>query len=106
MITCEKCNKDLEVGDFPFCPHPQTGRVMINSDDIPGGLLVRHGVCNPDGTPKRYYSKSEIRKAAFEAGYTIAGETPKQNNKLNDARWKEAVQKGRNWIQETKQLDV
>jgi hypothetical protein len=97
-VTCEKCHKPLEVGDFPFCPHPHTDRVLVNGDDIPGGLEIKHGICNPDGTPKKYYSKSEIRKAAFEAGYTISGETPKANHKLNDQRWVEAIKKGRDFI--------
>lgn len=49
----------------------------IVPDEIPGGLLVEHAICNPDGTPKRYYSKSEIRKAANDAGWTIVGESPR-----------------------------
>lgn len=57
---------------------------MVNSDDIPGGLLVRHGVCWPDGSPRKYYSKSEIRKAATEAGLTIGGETPNLSPKLKE----------------------
>lgn len=89
MVTCEKCNKTLEVGDFPFCPHPHTDRVMVSGDDIPGGLLVRHAICNPDGTPKKYYSKSEIRKAAHEAGYVIGGETPKPNQRVVESRAKQ-----------------
>ena len=51
--------------------------VMIATDDIPGGLLVEHAICHEDGTPRRFFSKSEIRQAANEAGWTIAGETPK-----------------------------
>ena len=23
MDTCEKCGKDVRIGDFPFCPHEQ-----------------------------------------------------------------------------------
>lgn len=45
-------------------------------DDIPGGLEVKHAICNPDGSPKKYYSKSEIRAEAARRGYTILGETP------------------------------
>ena len=50
--------------------------VMIGTDDIPGGIEIRHGICNPDGSPKRYYSKTEIKRAANERGVTIAGDTP------------------------------
>lgn len=52
---------------------------MIATDDIPGGMLVHHGICNEDGSPKRYYSKSEIKKAAFEKNLFIVGDTPKPN---------------------------
>ena len=38
------------------------------ADDIPGGIYIRHGICNDDGTAKKYYSKSEIAKAAKEKG--------------------------------------
>lgn len=57
---------------------------MIASDDIPGGLEVRNGICNPDGTPKRYYSKSAIKKAAYDAGLFIMGDTPKVNTRLRE----------------------
>ena len=109
------CGQDLiEIrwgkDNLPLCPKEGCGLEMhedygqfglapgIITDDIPGGLEVRHAICNPDGTPKKYYSKSEIRKAAHEAGYTISGETPKPNSRLNDQKWQEAVKKGRNWI--------
>ena len=49
----------------------------IATDAIPGGLEIKHGLCNPDGSPKRYYSKTEIKRAANERGYTIGGDTPK-----------------------------
>lgn len=49
----------------------------IATDDIPGGMEIKHGICNPDGSPKRYYSKTEMKRAANERGYTIAGDTPK-----------------------------
>jgi len=48
----------------------------IATDEIPGGIEIKHGLCNPDGTPKRYYSKTEIKRAANERGYTIAGDSP------------------------------
>ena len=73
LPVCGPCNKSMdEQGD------PALGEsASVIGDDIPGGLLVRHAICNPDGTPRRYYSKSAIREAAREAGWTIDGETPK-----------------------------
>jgi hypothetical protein len=52
----------------------------IATDEIPGGIEIKHGLCNPDGTPRRYYSKTEIKRAANERGYTIGGDTPKPYN--------------------------
>jgi hypothetical protein len=40
-------------------------------------MLVPHAICNPDGSPKRYDSKTDIKRALNRAGYTIAGDTPK-----------------------------
>lgn len=78
-IICSKCNHELKVGDFPFCPH-ETGHggAIVDECDV----WIRHGICNPDGTPKRYRSKSEIKRAAFEAGLTHANDTPHVNQRL------------------------
>lgn len=40
----------------------------VIGDDIPGGELVHHGICNDDGSPRRFYSKSEMARAAAEKG--------------------------------------
>lgn len=82
-MTCELCHKELIIGSWPFCPH-ERGIPMIASDGIPGGLEIKHGICNPDGTPKKYYSKSEIKKAAYDAGLFIIGDTPKVNPRLKE----------------------
>lgn len=89
-MICERCGEELHIGDFPFCrgsanDHKNT-RFGVIGDDIPGGLDVKHGVCWPDGTPRRFYSKSEIRKAAHAAGLTMANETPKPNQQIVDQR--------------------
>ena len=46
----------------------------VIQDSIEGGIEIRHGVCWPDGTPRRFYSKTDIRKAAKEAGWTWGGD--------------------------------
>ena len=75
---------------FPFCKGVPTDhinpRFSVIGDEIPGGLDVKHGVCWPDGTPRRFYSKSDIRKAAADVGLTIGGETPKPNQRLAEQR--------------------
>jgi hypothetical protein len=52
----------------------------VIGDDIPGGYEVTNAICNADGTPRKFYSKSEIRRTARENGWTIMGETPKPPN--------------------------
>jgi hypothetical protein len=52
----------------------------VFSDSIPGGVMIRHALCNPDGTPKRYDSMTAIREAAARRGYTLYGETPNPPN--------------------------
>lgn len=55
----------------------------VIGDDIPGGIEIRHGICNPDGTPKRYYSKTEIKRAANEKGLVWGDDTPGKPYKVN-----------------------
>jgi hypothetical protein len=59
--TCDSCG-----GPTERLWKSSTGGVL--SDDIPGGVLIEHGLCAADGSPKRYYSKSEIARAARERG--------------------------------------
>ena len=64
MVICEKCGTELHIGDFPFChgdpeAHVQAVNGVIR-DDIPGGILIKNAICHPDGSPKRYYSLSDI----------------------------------------------
>lgn len=82
-IQCEKCETQLqdvwretsELGACEACGDAMTRLYVARTgaaigDDIPGGVLMPNAICWPNGTPKRYYSKSEIAKAAKEAGYS------------------------------------
>jgi hypothetical protein len=73
-MTCERCGHELQVGDYPFCKGSPAGHVGgifgVIGDDIPGGVLIKHAICNADGSPKRYYSRSEITRTAKAAGYS------------------------------------
>jgi len=42
--------------------------VAVWADDIPGGVLIANAICNEDGTPKRYDSRSAIRLACAVKG--------------------------------------
>ena len=45
-----------------------TKPAAVIGDDIPGGIWIRHGLCNTDGTPRKYYSKTEINAEAKRRG--------------------------------------
>jgi hypothetical protein len=70
-FVCEKCQRPAVIDT------PGGRAAAVIPDEIPGGVLVPHAICHPDGTPKRYYSRSEIDRAARAAGWVRDGETPK-----------------------------
>ena len=62
----------------------------VIGDDIPGGALVFHGICHDDGTPRRYYSKSEMARAANEKGLVnmVRHTTPQGSDRAkHTTRW-------------------
>lgn len=72
VAICEKCGGELRVGMFPFCKgNPSDhgyGAPLDVGDEIPGGISIEHGLCNLDGSPRTYYSHSEIRAEAARRG--------------------------------------
>jgi hypothetical protein len=86
-LTCKNNHEQIDVllklGERPPCPicgeaTSTLWRASSNviTDDIPGGLEIRHGICNEDGTPRKYYSKSEIVKEAKRKGYSVGTDVP------------------------------
>lgn len=83
-LRCDMCgHTDYDVyeainANREHCGHCDEGGVMqrvilptrraIITDEIPGGVEIKHGLCNPDGSPRRYYSKSEIAREAAKRG--------------------------------------
>jgi hypothetical protein len=55
-------------------PYPAGNANGVIQDSIEGGIEIRHGLCHPDGTPRKFYSKSEIRAAEKASGWTNAVE--------------------------------
>jgi hypothetical protein len=57
---------------FPFCGgdptkhQPYGGTAIGDECDIE----IKHGLCNEDGTPRRYRSKAEIAREATRRGLT------------------------------------
>lgn len=81
-LVCKNNHEQIDVllklGERPPCPvcggatetlwsNPTTASNIIG-DEIPGGMWVRHGICNPDGTPRKYYTKSEMAAEAKKRG--------------------------------------
>jgi hypothetical protein len=59
---CEECNGEVEQVFKP------SNRGVVG-DEIPGGVLIRHGLCDEEtGEPIRYYYKSDIAKEAARRG--------------------------------------
>jgi hypothetical protein len=93
-MICDRCYGDTAVGEHGLWKCPLEQRRKANAiwvDEIPGGLEISNGICNEDGTPKRYYSKSAIREACKAKGvipyhdvYSEGG-----NQTLSDARHRE-----------------
>lgn len=42
----------------------------VIQDSIEGGVWIKHGICNPDGSPRKYYSKSEMAAEAKRRNVT------------------------------------
>lgn len=80
MSICPDCNAELHIGDHPFCHGDPaahaTAMPMVIGDEL-HDYSAKHGVCWPDGTPRKFNSKTELKRALNEAGLTIAGDSPK-----------------------------
>ena len=72
-MVCERCYQPLTHGEHGvfLCPlEPRQVHYVVRPDDIPGGLTIEHGLCHEDGTPRTYYSRSEIRQECLKRGLT------------------------------------
>jgi hypothetical protein len=69
---CPKCSSEGY-----YNPHLKMGKAPgLITDDIPGGMEIRHGLVQEDGSPKKFYSKTDIKRAANEAGLNWADDSP------------------------------
>lgn len=59
-VPCDTCSGALERVLLP------TNRGQVIGDEC--DVWVKHGICNDDGTPKRYTSKKDMREAAAKKG--------------------------------------
>lgn len=68
-VACPECGKETE-------RVWSVGGGGVIADEIPGGIWIRHGICNPDGSPRKYYSKSEMRAEAVRRGLVPKDDKP------------------------------
>lgn len=73
-MTCDRCRQPIENPDDHGvwkCPLEMTRHAAaVRADTIPGGRVIYHGLCHPDGTPRTYYSESEIDRECAARGLT------------------------------------
>lgn len=72
-MTCDRCYRPLTDGDHGvgLCPlEARRQAPVVRPDSIPGGLVIEHGLCHPDGTPRTYYAQSEIDRECAVRGLT------------------------------------
>jgi hypothetical protein len=72
---------------IPMTSNPGAmGRAQGDECDV----LAKHGLCNPDGSPHRYTSKSEMRKAAEKRGltnYVVHSGLPGSDKNPDTQKW-------------------
>jgi len=97
-VICDRCYQPLSEGEHGLylCPL-ETRRVapVVWADDIPGGIELHHGLCNEDGSPKRYYSRSAIKAACELKGFVPYHDVFQEggNQILSDARQRDVYLK-------------
>lgn len=69
-MICPKCERELQIGDWPWCgprgDHSPGGRGGAIPDDIPGGLVMEHVLPG-----HKVYSKSELKRVLAQHGYKL-----------------------------------
>lgn len=65
-MICDTCQREVQIGDYPFCPHGSTKAAIIR-DEIPGGQVFENGF----DEPRTFYSHSEHRAALDALGLRI-----------------------------------
>lgn len=80
MDICDRCYKELNdpaQHGLYICPlEPRRdATASVIGDEI--HEWIRHGVCHDDGTPRLFTSRTELKRAANEAGLTFGNDTPK-----------------------------
>lgn len=64
-MTCDRCGHEMQIGEFPFCPHDKQANSVIG-DEI--DITIKNGMCWPDATPRRWRSRQALKEATAKAG--------------------------------------
>ena len=81
---CRRCGHERE----RLLRHAKAPGVV--PDSIPGGYWVEHGLCNSDGTPRRYDSRSEMAREAKRRGLRLSVEhkgSEGSDKSVHTTRW-------------------
>lgn len=81
-MTCDCCNREIEIGAWPFCPHEPAKGLKYFEDAIPGGQVFENGF----DTPQTFFSHSEHRAALAARGLTIGAKWAGPNDRIM-TRW-------------------
>lgn len=93
--VCSVCGSRREGLAWDYDQLMCCGQAMV--EEVPGvaataavigdeiDWVVRHGPCHEDGSPRRFRSRAEWRKACEETGWTPNGDTPKTREERH--RW-------------------
>lgn len=97
--SCPDCSKPT---DFESA---RVGKAPGVIGDELNNYEAKHAVCNPDGSPRKFSSKTELYRALNEAGYTIKGDTPQPyrvawSGKVREPERAEPIWRKRNGPQE------
>lgn len=75
-FQCPDCGEDVDLYQEP------KGKAPGIASDTLLNYEAKHGVCWPDGTPRRFDSKTELKRALNKAGLKIVGDTPGQDYRV------------------------
>lgn len=112
-MLCERCFKPTDEGEHGLylCPfEPRKYAPFVKQDSIEGGLTIHHGLCNEDGSPRTYYSRTEVNLECQKRGLVPWYEVRDNDTPiLRDARVKDdwqrssEAQRAKRWRDEARQ---
>ena len=69
--NCPTCSMPVHTEEAS----PMGAAPGVIGDEL-NNYAAKHGVCHPDGTPRVFHSKTDLKRALNEKGLVIYGDTP------------------------------